>query len=73
MRKEVTTMSKELFWKRQDFDEGSLRGGDNIRPSGGRETWNDLPIEARRECSKLMAEIPGYTREKYMKDFFEGE
>ena len=56
---------------RTDFDESNLRGGDN--DTGGGNTWNDLPADAKKHCQKLMGEISGYTKEKYVKDYYEGE
>ena len=52
------------------IDESSTRGV--TPPSKTGKTWNDLPQDARQHCSRLLQEIPGYTKEKYLKDYFEG-
>ena len=55
------------------MDESNLRGGENQNTSSGKKTWNDLPPEAKHQCTNLLAQIPGYTKEKYLKDYFEGD
>jgi hypothetical protein len=57
---------------RMDVDESRIRGGDNV-DTKGKKSWNDLPQDAKAQCNKLLVEIPGYTKEKYLKDYFEGE
>uniref|UniRef100_A0A6M3IP27 Uncharacterized protein n=1 Tax=viral metagenome TaxID=1070528 RepID=A0A6M3IP27_9ZZZZ len=56
--------------QRSELDESGLRGGESF--SNGKKGWNDLPDEARRQCNKLMAQIPGYKKENYIKEYFEG-
>jgi len=55
-----------------DVDESDLRGGDRDT-STGKQTWNDIPKNAQQQCAKMIAEIPGFTKEKYITDYFEGE
>lgn len=57
---------------RTDIDESSLRGGDNLDTGTGKKGWKDLPSEARQQCTNLMAQIKGYSRERFIKDYFEG-
>jgi hypothetical protein len=59
--------------RRGDMDESNLRGGENQNTPSGKKTWNDLPTEAKHQCTSLLAQIPGYTKEKYLKDYFEGD
>lgn len=56
---------------RTEIDESNLRGGDN-NETGGQKTWNDLPQDAKSHCARLLKEIPGYTKEKYLQDYYEG-
>lgn len=52
-------------------DGGAQRGGG---AGGGRKkSYNDLPAEAKAQCDKYISSIKGYTREKYVADYFEGE
>jgi hypothetical protein len=37
------------------------------KPAG--KTYDDLPAEAKRACDKFVKNIPGYTKEKYVKDY----
>lgn len=37
------------------------------------KSYDDLPEEARRACDKFVRTIPGYSREKYVKDYDWGE
>jgi hypothetical protein len=37
------------------------------KPAG--RTYDDLPAEAKRACDKFVKNIPGYTKEKYVKDY----
>lgn len=52
-------------------DGGANRGGGLGRPKN--KTYNDLPADAKAHCDKLVANVPNYTKEKYVKDYFEGE
>lgn len=56
---------------RSMIDESDTRGSDTFT-GNGKKTWNDLPDDAKRQCNKLMTEIKEYTKEKYLKDYFEG-
>lgn len=33
------------------------------------KAYEDLPVEAKKACDKFVRTIPGYTREKYVKDY----
>lgn len=56
--------------QRSDFDESHLRSPDLQNRNKGK-TWNDLPDVAKAQCEKLITEIPNYTKEQYIKDYFE--
>jgi hypothetical protein len=42
--------------------------GDASRRKTGK-TYDDLPAEAKKACDKYVRTIPGYTRDKYVKDY----
>jgi hypothetical protein len=42
--------------------------GDSGRRKTGK-TYDDLPAEAKKACDKYVRTIPGYTKEKYVKDY----
>jgi len=42
--------------------------GDGARRKTGK-TYDDLPAEAKKACDKYVRTIPGYTKEKYVKDY----
>lgn len=46
---------------------GSPRGEPQRKKSG--KTYEDLPAEAKKACDKFVKTIPGYTRDKYVKDY----
>lgn len=46
---------------------GTPRGEPPRKKTG--KTYDDLPAEAKRACDKFVKQIPGYTREKYVKDY----
>lgn len=49
-------------------------GGDRPAPKkSGKKGYDDLPKDAKNQCDKLVKDVPGYTREQYIKDYFEGE
>ena len=52
-----------------DVDEPSVRGGETP-PSNGKG-WNDLPQEAKDYYNTTYKNIPGGTKERYIKDYFE--
>lgn len=43
-------------------------GGTAPRKKAGK-TYDDLPAEAKKACDKFCRTIPGYTKEKYVKDY----
>lgn len=45
--------------------------GSTIRPRG--KTYGDLPPEAKAMCDELCRDIKGFTREKYVREFFAAE
>ena len=55
-----------------DVDEPNLRGSENTNPSG-KTTYNDLPKDAKEHCKQMLRDIPNFTKEKYLKDYFEEE
>jgi len=50
-------------------DEPDTRGGEDKKNK--KMSWTDLDKDAKGQCAELMATIPGYTKEKYMKDYME--
>lgn len=50
-------------------DEPNTRGAEAPKTKG--KTWNDLPADAKAQCANNIASIPNYTKEKYIKDYFE--
>ena len=56
--------------QRTDMDESATRGSEQQADSE-KKGWNNLPPEAKSQCAKLMQDIPGYTKEKYLNDYFE--
>jgi len=50
-------------------DEPGTRGTDTAK--GKKKGWSDLPADAKKQCTEFVATIPGYTKEKYLKDYFE--
>lgn len=53
-----------------DLDNSSTREAQETSSNG--KGWNDLPDVAKSQCEKYLATIPGYTKEKYLQDYFEG-
>lgn len=43
-------------------------GGGRPRPTGG-QTYDDLPADAKKACDRFVKQIPGYTRDEYVKQF----
>jgi len=76
VKKRVKTMFPEKFNGAGNIssgvDEPGTRGSDTMQSKKGK-TWNDLPKDAKEQCSSLMGTIQGYTKEKYLRDYFEGE
>jgi hypothetical protein len=50
---------------------GAVQGGgdvDSVRGSGKR-SYSDLPKEAKEACDRFVKAIPGYTRDRYVKEY----
>lgn len=39
----------------------------------GKHSYADLPAEAKAACDRMVKNMPGFTREKYVSTYFEGE
>lgn len=48
---------------------GAVEGGAVGARRAGGKTWADLPAEAKKQADSFVRKIPGYTREKYLKDY----
>lgn len=46
----------------------AVEGEGGKPPKKGGKTYSDLPAEFKRACDEFVATIPGYTKEKYLKD-----
>lgn len=52
----------------------AVDGGAAITPvKSSRRGYSDLPAEAKAACDKYVKTIPGYSREKYLADYYAGE
>lgn len=76
VKKKVKTMFPDKFKnpnakKGSGVDEGNTRGGEDIKSD--KKTWNDLDQDAKNECTELVATVKGYTKEKYVKEYFSEE
>lgn len=47
----------------------AVEGAPNAGRRGVGNTYSDLPPEAKRDCDDFVKRIPGFTREKYVKEF----
>lgn len=67
------TMDKfpEKFGINPDRDRPAAVGAPsgNVKPAKRGKGYDDLPAEAKVACDKFVKQIPGYTREKYIKDY----
>ena len=53
-------------------DEAVTRGTTTTTLKKGKD-WNSLPKDAKEAYMEIKASMPGYTKEKYLKDYYEGE
>ena len=44
-------------------------GGSEVAPKPGKRTFANLPQDAQEQCKKFVKEIPGFTKEEYLKDY----
>jgi hypothetical protein len=51
-----------------DFDASNSR--DSQVPAQ-KQGWNELPEAAKADCMRMVNEIPNFTKEQYIKDYFE--
>lgn len=74
VKKKVQTMFPDKFknpnaQKETPVDEPGTRGSEISKSK--KKGWSDLPKDAKNICAELVASVPGYTKEKYMTDYFE--
>jgi hypothetical protein len=48
---------------------GTVEGGSAPRRPGGK-TYSDLPPEAKAMCDDFVKRVPGFTKDRYVKDYF---
>lgn len=74
---EIERQVKEKFpdkFSNKRRETPSVDSGDTPPEKAGKKKGYDaLPKEAKKQCDQLVNEIPGYTREQYIKDYFEAE
>lgn len=60
----------EKFGNKKREDPAAVDGGGGGGgPSGKKKTFADLPAEAKKACEDFIKEIPGFTKEQYLKDY----
>lgn len=60
----------EKFGNKKREDPAAVDGGGGGGgPSGKKKTYADLPAEAKKACEDFIKEIPGFTKEQYLKDY----
>lgn len=61
-------------FKNPNREAGSPAGGSSSTNSGarpsGKKTYSDLPPDAKAACDRFCKDIPGYTKEKYVSEYF---
>lgn len=74
---EIEKQVKEKFpdkFSNKRRENPSVDSGDTPPEKAGKKNGYDaLPKEAKEQCDKLVKEIPGYTKEQYVQDYFEGD
>lgn len=71
VKEKVKTMFPDKFGvtkQSSGVDEPNTRGTDTKHKAG--KSWNDLPNEAKQQCTRMLQEIPRFTKEQYIKDYF---
>lgn len=66
--KEVRKRYPEKFTQRKPAA-SDVEGGSSAPKSTGTKGYSDLPPEAKKICDRLCKEIPGYTKDKYLKAY----
>ncbi len=60
--------------QRSEMDDTNTRGGET-KPKG--KGWNDLPLDAKNLCNKMISDMAlqgrTYTKEQYVKDYYEND
>lgn len=56
--------------QRRESADSVERSPDTGLPVKQGKTFNDLPADAKAACEKFMRNIPGFTKEQYLKDYF---
>jgi hypothetical protein len=44
--------------------------GGGSPPSPGGKSYSDLPPDAKAMCDDFVKRVPGFTRDRYVKDYF---
>jgi len=69
VKKEVELRFPDRF-KNQRRKEPTVVVGDGEAPvKPGKQTFGNLPKDAQESCNQFIKDIPGYTKEQYLKDY----
>lgn len=69
VRKEVELRYPEEFENKNRQSPSKVVGDGDPPVKPGEKSFGKLPKEAQAQCRKFIKEIPGYTKEEYVKDY----
>lgn len=69
VKKEVELRFPDRFKNKRRSEPTAVVGGGEAPAKPGKQTFNNLPKDAQEMCNQFIKEIPGYTKEQYLKDY----
>ena len=69
VKKEVELRFPDRFKNKRRSEPTAVVGDGEAPVKPGKQTFSNLPKDAQESCNQFIKEIPGYTKEQYLKDY----
>ena len=69
VKKEVELRFPDRFENKRRKEPTVVVGDGEPPVKPGKQTFSNLPKDAQESCNQFIKEIPGYTKEQYLKDY----
>jgi len=69
VKKETQNRYPEAFGKTKKTRASAVESGGETPPSKKKQTFGNLPNSAKEACSRFIKQIPGFTKEEFLKNY----
>jgi len=69
IKKEVMIRYPDEFENKNRTAPAAVQGNGEVAPKAGKQTYANLPADAKKQCERFIKEIDGFTKEEYLKSY----